>query len=115
MISLSPIVSEPPLSSLSYAVHVPNLGQYGYPLVLVSLAVEAEQAGWDGLFLWDHMLHRRMGAEAVVDPCVTLAACAVETEQERIPIWAKPAPASTCREMGRGRPGEGRRTTPESG
>ena len=33
--------------------------QYGDPNVLVGLAVEAEQAGWDGFFVWDHILHRR--------------------------------------------------------
>ena len=40
-------------------VHVPNLREYGDPNVLVGLAREAEQAGWDGFFVWDHILHRR--------------------------------------------------------
>lgn len=67
-----------------HGVHVPNLGAYGDPNVLVGLAVEAEQAGWDGMFLWDHMLHRLGEVEAVVDPWVTLGACAARTERIRL-------------------------------
>jgi len=51
--------------------------------VLVGLAVDAEAAGWDGFFVWDHILHRRLEPEAVVDPWVTLGACAARTER----IW----------------------------
>ncbi len=67
--------------TLRHAVHVPNLQQYGDPRVLVELACEAEQAGWDGFFVWDHMLHRRTTPEPVVDPWVTLGACAARTER----------------------------------
>jgi alkanesulfonate monooxygenase SsuD/methylene tetrahydromethanopterin reductase-like flavin-dependent oxidoreductase (luciferase family) len=76
--------------SIRHAVHVPNLGQYGDPKALVSLAVDAEQAGWDGLFLWDHMLHRRTLAEPVVDPWVTLAACSERTERIRLGAMITP-------------------------
>jgi alkanesulfonate monooxygenase SsuD/methylene tetrahydromethanopterin reductase-like flavin-dependent oxidoreductase (luciferase family) len=67
--------------TLRHALHLPNLRQYGDPAVLVALAGEAEQAGWDGFFIWDHMLHRRTAPEPVVDPWVTLAACATRTER----------------------------------
>lgn len=67
--------------TLRHAVHVPNLQQYGDPKVLVALAEEAEQAGWDGFFVWDHILHRRLTPEPVVDPWVTLGACAARTER----------------------------------
>lgn len=69
---------------------MPNLGSYGDPRVLVSLAVDAERAGWDGLFLWDHMLHRRAEAEPVVDPWVTLAACSERTERIRLGAMITP-------------------------
>jgi alkanesulfonate monooxygenase SsuD/methylene tetrahydromethanopterin reductase-like flavin-dependent oxidoreductase (luciferase family) len=65
-------------------VHVPNLRQYGDPAVLVGLAVDAEAAGWDGFFVWDHILHRRLEPEAVVDPWVVLAACAARTQRIRL-------------------------------
>ncbi len=49
--------------------------------MLVTLAREAEEAGWDGFFVWDHILHRRATPEPVVDPWVTLGACAAGTER----------------------------------
>ena len=39
------------------AVGVPNVGAFGDPLLLVELAVAAEEHGWDGFFLWDHQLY----------------------------------------------------------
>ncbi len=36
------------------AVGVPNVGPFGDPLLLVELAVAAEEHGWDGFFVWDH-------------------------------------------------------------
>jgi alkanesulfonate monooxygenase SsuD/methylene tetrahydromethanopterin reductase-like flavin-dependent oxidoreductase (luciferase family) len=65
-------------------VHLPNLRQYGDPAVLVGLAVDAEAAGWDGFFVWDHILHRRTEPEPVVDPWIVLAACAVRTQRIRL-------------------------------
>jgi alkanesulfonate monooxygenase SsuD/methylene tetrahydromethanopterin reductase-like flavin-dependent oxidoreductase (luciferase family) len=90
MISLSPIVSEPTPTDMRYAVHVPNLRQYGDPNVLALIAVEAEEAGWDGMFLWDHVLHRRTEPEPVVDAWVTLAACAVKTSRIRLGTMITP-------------------------
>jgi alkanesulfonate monooxygenase SsuD/methylene tetrahydromethanopterin reductase-like flavin-dependent oxidoreductase (luciferase family) len=69
---------------LRHAVHVPNLRQYGDPAVLVGLAVDAEAAGWDGFFVWDHILHRRAEPEPVVDPWIVLAACAVRTQRIKL-------------------------------
>jgi hypothetical protein len=34
---------------------VPNCGAFGDPRNVIRLAVEAEENGWDGLFLWDHI------------------------------------------------------------
>lgn len=51
------------------------------PRALVDLGAEAEQAGWDGILLWDHLqwdLHRRLD---VFDPWAVLSAIAVRTER----------------------------------
>ncbi len=42
---------------VSYAIGLPNVGEFGEPSVLVDLAVAAEKAGWDGVYLWDHVLY----------------------------------------------------------
>ncbi len=38
---------------MRYGVYVPNFGPYGDARILADLAYEAEEAGWDGFFLWD--------------------------------------------------------------
>src|SRR3984885_13287202 len=53
------------------------------PLVLVDLAVAAEAGGWDGVFLWDHIVHRPP-VRAVSDPWVALSAIAAPTERLRL-------------------------------
>src|SRR5918996_1654776 len=45
-----------------------------------TLAVRAEARGWDGVFLWDHVLYRPPVA-AVTDPWIALAAIAVATDR----------------------------------
>jgi alkanesulfonate monooxygenase SsuD/methylene tetrahydromethanopterin reductase-like flavin-dependent oxidoreductase (luciferase family) len=53
------------------------------PWVLVDLAVAAESRGWDGVFLWDHIVHRPP-VSAVSDPWVALSAIAAHTERLRL-------------------------------
>jgi alkanesulfonate monooxygenase SsuD/methylene tetrahydromethanopterin reductase-like flavin-dependent oxidoreductase (luciferase family) len=53
------------------------------PRTLVALAVQAEEHGWDGVFLWDHILYRPP-VHAVADPWVALSAIAAHTERLRL-------------------------------
>ena len=53
------------------------------PWVLVELAVAAESGGWDGVFLWDHIVHRPP-VSAVSDPWIALSAIAARTERVRL-------------------------------
>jgi alkanesulfonate monooxygenase SsuD/methylene tetrahydromethanopterin reductase-like flavin-dependent oxidoreductase (luciferase family) len=53
--------------------------------MLVELAVAAEEAGWDGFFLWDHLLWRDPGGH-VADSTVVISAAAARTERIRIGI-----------------------------
>src|SRR5918996_3575707 len=48
-----------------------------------TLAVRAEARGWDGVFLWDHVLYRPPVA-AVTDPWIALAAIAAATDRIEI-------------------------------
>lgn len=68
---------------MRYAIYVPNFGSsLGDPSVLVSLAVAAEEAGWDGFFLWDHVV--RPGESVLADVWVTLGAVAARTSSIRL-------------------------------
>ncbi len=48
------------------------------PNLIVELAVLAESVGWDGIFLWDHMLYDG-GVAKILDPYIALAAVASAT------------------------------------
>jgi alkanesulfonate monooxygenase SsuD/methylene tetrahydromethanopterin reductase-like flavin-dependent oxidoreductase (luciferase family) len=66
-------------------VGVPNVGPFGDPRLLAGLAVAAEEAGWDGFFLWDHLLWDEPEGH-VADPTVVISAVAARTEGIRIAI-----------------------------
>jgi alkanesulfonate monooxygenase SsuD/methylene tetrahydromethanopterin reductase-like flavin-dependent oxidoreductase (luciferase family) len=40
---------------MRYAIEVVTLGACAEPQAVVELAQAAETAGWDGLFVWDHL------------------------------------------------------------
>ena len=71
------------------AVGLPNIGDYGDPALLVELARAAEAAGWDGVFLWDHIVYREQGWPAA-DPWVTAGAIAASTERVRLGVLVTP-------------------------
>src|SRR3954452_19972506 len=53
------------------------------PLLLAELGAEAEERGWDGLFLWDHVNYRPP-VRAIADPWVALSAVATATTRLRL-------------------------------
>ncbi len=73
-----------------HAIDLPNFGDYGDPRLLADLAGEAEDHGWDGFFIWDHIL--ASGAMPVADTTVTLAAIALQTHRIRFGPMVMPLP-----------------------
>ena len=69
--------------SVSYAVGLPIVGEFGDPVTLVDLAVAAEQHGWDGVYLWDHVLFHERDWR-VANPTVTVSAIAARTSRIRL-------------------------------
>jgi alkanesulfonate monooxygenase SsuD/methylene tetrahydromethanopterin reductase-like flavin-dependent oxidoreductase (luciferase family) len=65
------------------AVFLPLFNELADPRVAVRLAADAEEAGWDGVFVWDHVMWRAPVQE-VADPWVTLAAMATVTSRIRL-------------------------------
>ncbi|HEV2933013.1 MAG TPA: LLM class flavin-dependent oxidoreductase, partial [Streptosporangiaceae bacterium] len=52
--------------------------------VVADLARRAEDAGWDGLFVWDHVTHRKELKRKIADPWILLTAAALATERLRL-------------------------------
>jgi alkanesulfonate monooxygenase SsuD/methylene tetrahydromethanopterin reductase-like flavin-dependent oxidoreductase (luciferase family) len=77
-------------NGLRYGVHVPNMWEYGDPRVIAELAGLAEDAGWDGFFVWDHVLFDLDSPPDVTDPWIALAAAAVRTSRIRLGAMLTP-------------------------
>ena len=75
---------------LSYAIGLPNVREYADPGLLVDLAVEAEAAGWDGAFLWDHIAREEDPSVPATDPWIAVAGMAVRTQRLRLGIMVTP-------------------------
>lgn len=77
---------------VQYGIYLPTFGEYCNPRTLANLAADAESAGWDGFFIWDHMLGERSATLAVGDPWIALAAIAMRTEFIRLGPLVTPLP-----------------------
>ena len=69
-----------------------SLPNFAEPEALVDLAVEAEAAGWDGVFLWDHLHGSPAFPVPTADPWVVLGALAVLTERITLGTGITPVP-----------------------
>lgn len=70
-----------------FGIYTPNFGDYSDPRRLAALASEAEAAGWEGFFLYDHIGRDGYGmrpGDGVVDPWIALTAIASATERIRL-------------------------------
>jgi alkanesulfonate monooxygenase SsuD/methylene tetrahydromethanopterin reductase-like flavin-dependent oxidoreductase (luciferase family) len=74
--------------ALRFGLFVPPFSDLAEPATLVRLAETAEEAGWDGFFLWDHIL--ATPGIAVADPWITTAAIAQGTARIRIGMLVTP-------------------------
>jgi alkanesulfonate monooxygenase SsuD/methylene tetrahydromethanopterin reductase-like flavin-dependent oxidoreductase (luciferase family) len=69
------------------ALYVPNAGEFADVGVLCEVAERVEAAGWDAVFLWDHLVLRR----ELVDPWLALSVMATRTERILLGTMITPA------------------------
>lgn len=89
------------MKRLRSAIWLPLFDELADPRAIATLAAEAEAAGWDGFYVWDH-LRWREPVRDVVDPWIVLAAIAMATERIRLGPMVTPLarrrPAKVARE-----------------
>lgn len=79
---------------------VPIFDELSDPAIVARLSAEAEEAGWHGVFVWDHLQFQDV--REVADPWITLAAIAAATNRIRLGPMVTPLarrrPAKVVRE-----------------
>jgi alkanesulfonate monooxygenase SsuD/methylene tetrahydromethanopterin reductase-like flavin-dependent oxidoreductase (luciferase family) len=80
---------------------IPPFDALADPALVARLSAEAEEAGWDGVFVWDNLRYVEPVVD-VADPWIALAAMATATERIRLgPLvtpLARRRPAKVARE-----------------
>lgn len=69
---------------MRHAVFLPPFGELADPRVVADLAASAEGSGWDGVFLWDHVLRPPTEPAEIADVWISLAAVAMATTTIRL-------------------------------
>ena len=72
---------------MRYGLSIPNFAE---PNQLLDVARAAEASGWDGFFLWDHILVEQDRAVPVSEPWTVLAAIATATTKVRLGTMVTP-------------------------
>ena len=82
---------------------MPNFEEYGDVRTVAALAADAEAAGWNGFFVWDHLTLVKAWQLRIADPWLLLAGVALATERLRLGPMVTP--------LARRRPGQVARAT----
>ena len=77
---------------MHFGISLPNFDLCSDPRTAVQLAHIAEESGWDGFFLWDHVLWTWPHVMPVSDPFMLLASMAMSTSRIRLGALITPLP-----------------------
>ncbi|WP_330173130.1 LLM class flavin-dependent oxidoreductase [Streptomyces sp. NBC_01498] len=86
---------------MRFSINIPNFGDFADPRNVRTVAVAAEQAGWDGLFVWDHVVHRYHQGRPFADPWMLLTAAALSTSRIRLGTLLTPVPRYLPQQLAR--------------
>lgn len=88
---------------MRYSINVPNFGEFASPEAFAEVARTAEEAGWDALLVWDHVVEQKALRREIADPWVLLTAAALATRRIRLGTAITPVarrrPAKLAREV----------------
>jgi alkanesulfonate monooxygenase SsuD/methylene tetrahydromethanopterin reductase-like flavin-dependent oxidoreductase (luciferase family) len=67
-----------------FSINIPNFGDFADPRAVARVAAETEAAGWDALFVWDHVVHVKSDRQTFGDPWMLLTAAALATDRIKL-------------------------------
>lgn len=77
---------------MRFGLSIGNFAEWADPRLCADLAREAEAAGWDGVFVWDHLVFVKAWSLPVGDPWTILAAIGLATERVLLGPMVTPLP-----------------------
>jgi alkanesulfonate monooxygenase SsuD/methylene tetrahydromethanopterin reductase-like flavin-dependent oxidoreductase (luciferase family) len=75
-----------------FSVNIPNFGDFADAETVARVASAAEAAGWDALFIWDHVVHNKSHRRSFGDPWMLLTAAAIATTRIKLGPMVTPLP-----------------------
>lgn len=75
---------------MRFSINIPNFGDFADARTVARVAVSAEEAGWDALFVWDHVVHVKRLRRSFGDPWMSLTAAALATSRIRLGTLVTP-------------------------
>jgi alkanesulfonate monooxygenase SsuD/methylene tetrahydromethanopterin reductase-like flavin-dependent oxidoreductase (luciferase family) len=81
------------------AIFIAPFGELADARRLARLAGAAEASGWDGFFLWDHLVY--VDTRELADPWIAMTAIACATERVRLGALVTPTPRRRIQKLAR--------------
>jgi alkanesulfonate monooxygenase SsuD/methylene tetrahydromethanopterin reductase-like flavin-dependent oxidoreductase (luciferase family) len=89
------------LAVIRFSVNIPNFGDFADPDTVARVASAAEAAGWDALFVWDHVVHDKRYRRSFGDPWMLLTAAALATTRIKLGPMVTPVPRRRPQQLAR--------------
>ena len=94
--------SENMAKKTQFGIYVPNFGSIlGDAVQLANLTKLAEECNWDGFFIWDHILIKRINGPPICNPWIALGLMASQTDRITIGTTITPLPRRNPWELAR--------------
>jgi alkanesulfonate monooxygenase SsuD/methylene tetrahydromethanopterin reductase-like flavin-dependent oxidoreductase (luciferase family) len=86
---------------LRFSINIPNFGDFADAETVGRVAADAEAAGWDALFVWDHVVHRKRDRRTFGEPWMLLTAAALATKRIKLGPMVTPLPRRRPQQVAR--------------
>jgi alkanesulfonate monooxygenase SsuD/methylene tetrahydromethanopterin reductase-like flavin-dependent oxidoreductase (luciferase family) len=89
------------VTRVRFSVNIPNFGDFADAETVAKAASAAEAAGWDALFVWDHVVHDKGHQRSFGDPWMLLTAAALATTRIKLGPMVTPVPRRRPQQLAR--------------